>query len=356
MKTAPTGTKPDWSSSHIDVGLLSIQFDSDSDVDLRTLADPLGAVQSSFAELFGPLRYRVPHAVVKRARQLARFVDLEMLLCVTPDGQLPAIEDFLCPGSTEAGAFSLRDQLEMIAATPVETIYRDVQRVAELDSGSGSIDEIWHTRWLDNPEKTLTRYVDAMASYIREVIENLYPDFERRIHREANWFDHVISRGTVESSLLDPHPRIQLSAQRLDVEFLDSGKQQVDNPVLVLAPMICSATTIGANGDEDDSGRWQMISFASTNLAVTGLGTPVDDRRDPLGALIGGSRAAIFRRLRCPSTTTELANTLGYTPSTISHHLKALLDATAIEKHRIGAKVYYRLSDTGHQLLRTYRG
>ena len=52
-----------------------------------------------------------------------------------------------------------------------------------------------------------------------------------------------------------------------------------------------------------------------------------------------------------PSTTTELARVLGASPGSVSQHLSRLRRAGLVEPHRVGRRVYYRLSSSGESLL-----
>ncbi|SOD70639.1 regulatory ArsR family protein [Jatrophihabitans sp. GAS493] len=111
---------------------------------------------------------------------------------------------------------------------------------------------------------------------------------------------------------------------------------------------------LAINGDFDGEFGPQLVGFATRNLAVRGRSTSDTVDPDALALLVGDVRAKILRRAITPSTTTELANDLGYSPSTISHHLKALTNAEAVESHRSQWFVYYRLTDVGWQLLSLY--
>lgn len=74
----------------------------------------------------------------------------------------------------------------------------------------------------------------------------------------------------------------------------------------------------------------------------------------PLTALADAGRpgrARVLWSLRSPVTTKEVARRLGVTPSAVSQHLSRLHRAGAVERTRVGRRVYYRLSPRGEAVL-----
>ncbi|WP_157749201.1 winged helix-turn-helix domain-containing protein [Jatrophihabitans sp. GAS493] len=208
--------------------------------------------------------------------------------------------------------------------------------------------------WLDSPDATLRTYILTLRRYVAEVLESVYPRFEARVVAEAAYLTDLVHRADIDTNLLGLHPDLVIrnGAVRLPSSTVDEERTQC--PVILLTPMICSAATFTFNGvGDDDTGGVQMIGFATQALQVTGP-SPATPRPDPLATLLGDARARILRALFVPATTTELANDLNYSPSTVSHHLKALTKAGAIENHRSHWFVYYRLTDIGRQLLLLY--
>ncbi|MFC9703266.1 helix-turn-helix domain-containing protein [Streptomyces sp. NPDC056943] len=76
------------------------------------------------------------------------------------------------------------------------------------------------------------------------------------------------------------------------------------------------------------------------------------ERGDRLEILIGRSRAGVLRALVVPTTTSDLATTLGLAPSTVSQHLTALVAAGVARRRRAGVRVLYELDRPGVVLLR----
>ncbi|WP_406059074.1 transcriptional regulator [Streptomyces sp. NBC_01077] len=75
-------------------------------------------------------------------------------------------------------------------------------------------------------------------------------------------------------------------------------------------------------------------------------------RGDRLEILLGRSRAGVVRGLVAPTTTSDLAATLGLAPSTVSEHLTSLVAAGVVRRRRAGVRVLYELDGSGVALLR----
>ncbi|MFD7575075.1 helix-turn-helix domain-containing protein [Streptomyces sp. NPDC059810] len=83
-----------------------------------------------------------------------------------------------------------------------------------------------------------------------------------------------------------------------------------------------------------------------------GDGGDVPARGDRLEILLGRSRAGVVRGLVAPTTTSDLAATLGLAPSTVSEHLTSLVAAGVVRRRRAGVRVLYELDASGVALLR----
>jgi DNA-binding transcriptional ArsR family regulator len=97
------------------------------------------------------------------------------------------------------------------------------------------------------------------------------------------------------------------------------------------------------------------IVAPAADLCCASLGEPVGLSANEaievswrLRALADPARVSIVATLAAREdhalTTRELAPRLGLTEATVSHHLKQLVQAGILEKHREGARVLYRLN------------
>ncbi|SDI93356.1 regulatory protein, arsR family [Frankineae bacterium MT45] len=277
-------------------------------------------------------------------------MDLGTLTSTIQFGDKPGLEKFLWPDTSVTEMRTLEEQVDELAATPHDLILQEITTYAGDDRLS------LPALWIDRPQRALAVYIDALRSYIADVLSPLYPRFEERIRRETLYLRDLVARGRWAYSLYGLHPDVQLDNGTLTFSPLaDREDRDRSTGDLVFTPMISMPKTVAINGDFNGECGPQVIGFATRNLAVNGLATPETMRHSPLGTLLGDARAAILQALFIPSTTTELANDLGYSPSTISHHLKALTSAGAIESHRNQRFVYYRITDVGWRLTQLYR-
>jgi DNA-binding transcriptional ArsR family regulator len=82
---------------------------------------------------------------------------------------------------------------------------------------------------------------------------------------------------------------------------------------------------------------------------ASGLG--VDDALEPLRAIAEATRLRILAVLRHGElTVTDLTEILGQSQPRVSRHLKLLVDAGLVTKHREGSWVFFRLLDAGPRL------
>lgn len=85
--------------------------------------------------------------------------------------------------------------------------------------------------------------------------------------------------------------------------------------------------------------------------ALTPLPLIGEPAGDPVGELLGRTRASVLRLTSCERTTTELASALGVSAATVSGHTKTLREAGLIVTTRAGKAVLHALTPLGERLL-----
>ncbi|GAA2082868.1 DUF5937 family protein [Actinomadura alba] len=75
-----------------------------------------------------------------------------------------------------------------------------------------------------------------------------------------------------------------------------------------------------------------------------------DGGPEPLGRLVGGSRARLLRALTEPATTTQLSARLRMSLGAVGDHLAILLSAGVVARARSGRAVLYRRTPLGDAL------
>lgn len=327
------------------VGSVEFIVDDLDRLELSVIESPLATLMTSLVEVFGTLSGRLPQEVQQQVRTLSRRLDLTPLEPIIAR-QRRSLPEALIPPIV--GRSTLLEELELTRAQP----HRIAEEIAQLYPDA--VPDYFRS-WLEHPTKSVERYVRALKAYHEVVICRVYPDLDRRLHRESAILQRAIDSDDRRWIISHLHPRLS-STTGSNIRWASSfigHDLRVRTNELTLVPMVCDPQTISTNVF-DLVPRRAHIRFASPNLAVYAEHARPHGTADPLAALIGPSQARILRRLRRGATTTDLASELDLAPSTVSQHLCNLLASDTIHAHRQGRRVYYRLTDRGHHLLHLY--
>ncbi|WP_203821824.1 ArsR/SmtB family transcription factor [Paractinoplanes ferrugineus] len=217
-------------------------------------------------------------------------------------------------------------------------------RLADLIAGSpmppGTSGSAWLT-WLT--EAVLDYWEAALEPYWASMRMALRNDVSQRAQRLATeGTDAVLA--AVDSRLRWQRPVLTLSTAAV------SATVECDER-LILVPMLfgrratrCVVEPAGVVGVSYQARGAALLAKPRTARA------PSDD--DRLALLLGRGRAAVLRGLAEPTTTSDLAESLGLSASTISEHLKTLVAADVVHKRRDGVRVIYALDGAGMALLK----
>ncbi|NJC83853.1 ArsR/SmtB family transcription factor [Planosporangium mesophilum] len=327
------------------MGRVEIDFGVTRQPEVTIVESAVATTMTNIVEVYGPLRGRLPQAIQRRARSLSTSIDLRPLSVLfgrrdgwqLPDNLLPAggasIEAELAPLRVKAGALA-----EQIAATHPHGVPLVLRP------------------WVDRPRQTLDAYIAALQQYHDGVIRALYPQLRSRLRREVAACERALDDQPGMSLFARLNPRIDLSTVgRLRVETPDPPPgAPLHTRRMVLTPMVSDVRTLCRNGYGRSGYDQIFLGYAPPGLAVFSDEARPRGSSDPLACLMGASRAVILRQLERAATTTELAADVDLKPSTVSHHLAALLDADLVTASRVANTVYYRLTDRGWSVLRLY--
>ncbi|WP_189531091.1 helix-turn-helix domain-containing protein [Streptomyces roseolilacinus] len=123
---------------------------------------------------------------------------------------------------------------------------------------------------------------------------------------------------------------------------------------LVLVPTLFSWRAFSLLYDPYDDASVPRLTVPAVTEPATGaaLWHPDGSRAaDPLGALLGRTRAAALRAAADGCSTTELAARLGVSLAAVSQHTKALREARLITTSRRGGSVLHMATALGRELL-----
>ncbi|GIE86445.1 ArsR/SmtB family transcription factor [Actinoplanes regularis] len=205
--------------------------------------------------------------------------------------------------------------------------------------------EAW-LRWL--PTAILDYWEAALAPYWDTVGTALRADVLTRAHMLA-------SEG-VTNALAGFDRRIRWNAPVLELPTAVPSCRLRCADRLVLVPQIFGRRTtrcvLSRSGSVAVTYQAQGAGALGTLHSAPRQATSARSHHDRLGLMVGRGKAAVLRGLAQPTTTSELAQALGMSPSTISEHLSTMVAADVVRKQRSGARVIYVLQGAGVALLR----
>jgi DNA-binding transcriptional ArsR family regulator len=161
--------------------------------------------------------------------------------------------------------------------------------------------------------------------------------------------------GGVEALLtaLSP-PLVRWCAPVLEIPYPRPVEVHLGGRGLILVPTLFSWRAFSLLYDPGDDAAAPRLTVPAVTDPATGAalwhpaGPPTED---PLGALLGRTRAAALRVAADGCSTTELAARLGVSLAAASQHTKALRDARLITTSRRGGSVLHLATALGRELL-----
>jgi DNA-binding transcriptional ArsR family regulator len=275
-------------------------------------------------------RWRPPHEEwYAEARARVRALDTELLGLLLPDG--PFIADFLVARPDHAT--TIGEHLRAIAEYPVDRLRDDLLVVW------GDRRPLRLVKLLGDPAAA-RRVADVLYEYWTLLIE---PDW-RRIKSLLR--DDIVYRATrlaadgVDGMLTDLHQELSITDGTLVIDKPQHDlDRQLNGAGLCLVPSVFSWPQLIVMAQP---GQPADITYGCRAAATVWSGTSQLD--DPLGMLLGRTRAEILRRLSRPSSTSDLAARLGHSLPAISQHLGVLRRGGMVTSWRSGRHVFNQRS------------
>jgi len=241
---------------------------------------------------------------------------------------------FLDPVSTR-----LDEGLELVQRAPANLV------TAELDRVSGTRRAPLWLQLLADRDPDSWRDLDrALRVAHQHLVQDSWPRIWTAFRAEIAWRGRLIAEQGLQAALSTLHPSVTWRgtvlqiATAVDLDFYPGGA----GITLLPSTVWTGRAQITAHPD----GSTVIVYPVMTPLPL------IDEAAgDPVGELLGRTRAAVLRLTSSERTTTELAAELCISAPTVSGHTKTLREAGLIVTARAGKAVLHSLTPLGNRLL-----
>ena len=241
---------------------------------------------------------------------------------------------FLDPVTT-----TLAQGLDLVWQAPAQVVTAELQRV------SGPRRPPPWTRMLAERDTQTWRDLDlALRLAYEHLLRGSWPRVWSGFRAELAWRARLITEAGVQAALATLHPAVSWSGTVLQIAAVkDEDFYPGGAGVTLLPSMLWTGRPMIARHPD---GSTVVVYPALTPLPL------IDETgSDPIGALLGRTRAAILRLSCRERTTTELAAELGVSAAAVSAHTRTLREAGLIITTRSGKSVLHSLTPLGARLL-----
>lgn len=259
-------------------------------------------------------------------------IDLALLAAVVP--ARPVLARFLLPGASDP-ATTIQEQLRVVSQLPADELRQQIEDVWRGDPMPPKAHELIS----DGPAGP-PRLAEVLWQYWVIAVEPYWRQLRAVYDDDVAFRATTLAKSGVSALLGELHPQISVDDDVIWIDKPRDRRQDLPDGGLLLVPSAFAWPNLifeyGDNGT------------ASLTYAVRGVANvwgshqpmPVDD--DPLGSLLGRTRAAILISLAIPHSTTELALKLTVSPPSVSQHLSVLRRNGLVTSWRKGRSVLYR--------------
>jgi DNA-binding transcriptional ArsR family regulator len=266
---------------------------------------------------------------------------LDLLTALAPTGRY--LPDFLLPSPTQPWGV-LAEELERVAASPPALVRADLDKVRDGRPLPAVLRPLY-----DDPAGHLPTVVGELRRYWQAALEPVWPRVRALCTADLAYRMERFADGGLARVLAQLHPSVAFAGDLLQVDKPHHCSRRFDlaGTGIVLLPCAFTWPTLSVDCDGVDQ---PVLIYPPRGLAQMWEDT-LAEQPDPLGALVGRTRAALLATLGLPRTTTQLAVQLGLSPAAVSQHLKVLKDAALVTARRRGRMVLYQRTPAATALL-----
>ncbi|WP_194919533.1 ArsR/SmtB family transcription factor [Catenulispora rubra] len=307
--------------------LLRIRF-ADEPAPLLELAMAVATLHRPAADpVFTRWRREAARGLPGRARPLLELIP--------PCGRGPQFVDPVVP--------DVQEGFEQVAATSAGQVRREMTRVA----GFGLPPTPWTRRVAARDRAAWTELVTGLHDAYDSVLTEPWRRLRAGFHAEVAWRTRGWGRLGLGAGLESLLPGSRLDGLVWHLAPEKHADFHLDGTGLTLYPTaVWSGLPLIATAPD---GSKLLVYPALTPLPL--LPEPHD--ADPLGTLLGRTRAQVLEALAEQRTTGNLAQDLGISAASASQHTTALREAGLVATRREGKAAWHGCTALGAELLRT---
>ena len=264
-------------------------------------------------------------------------------------------------------ASSMGEALEFLERAPDEQLRRELGFLGSSLECSASWVRSWVRDLSDGDRRARRELVTRFDDYHQHAVGPYWGAMRRYLEAEAAHRARIMAEGGVDRLLATLHPGVRWRPPILDIGQSartplpgGNGDPGVEPPLkvsdgrsLVLVPAVF-----------DLHEPHLLLSTADETLPYVLLYPAlrdIDDARSlwsasgpshrALEMLVGRTRARALEAIADTCTTTELAQRIGVSPPTASHHVSVMREAGLVASHRTGSTVLHYVTARGAALL-----
>jgi DNA-binding transcriptional ArsR family regulator len=243
------------------------------------------------------------------------------------------VPDFLAP----EGANSLEEAVDIVMSTPDRLIREDM---ATLPHPAASA---WILDLADGDVSARYELASSLHDYHDQVLELLWPAIEHVLETDLRFRAWQLATKGVAATVDGLHPGIRWRDGVVEVDGPLDADVELEGRGLQLMPSLWTRPGFTA--------RWTRPTLVYPLGRFAWMApTATEHDGDPLGAVLGATRARVLRALADEHTTSGLARALGISLASASTHAAVLRDAGLVTSRRQGQSVRHSLTSLGLRL------
>ena len=276
------------------------------------------------------------------ARSALAHPDVALLADLLPQGGDTYLPDLLTP-QPEVGT-RRRDLLEAQIAQIEATSQEDLEtQVFTYTDTHWSRPLSPATRHLAESGRMQRRLANGLIQFWRSALSDGWPELESIADQDIAHRGRSITGSGIGQVLKELHPDIDWAGDAITLARPWHGKIDITGWSLVLVPGVLSWPDVIVQVDVPG----EVVLYYPAHR----IGAGHDREAGTVARVVGAARAALLADLGTARSTAELAIRSGYTPGTVSYHLKALHRAGLVSKARDGRYVLYQRTSRAATLL-----